>query len=201
MGETRKTLLAFVPTHAFLSNPGRFTSQVNARPVRRPVYSRANPRMGVRVVESYDGSFKLSKEVEASLGAQLLDSKLIDHVSHQANAMSAEFTGLLFQPVPYSTETPHGMPKEMEVYYNDPDYAIINVPPLVMFNAKCFKPPRLCAVFRLYGREAENEDPHVLQSSSTPEHRKGWSSFEEVFRQPPEQDEVLDDSELDKYVL
>ena len=40
-----------------------------------------------------------------------------------------------------------GMPKEMEVYYNDPDYAIINVPPLVMFNAKCFKPPRLCAVF------------------------------------------------------
>ena len=66
MGETRKTLLAFVPTHAFLSNPGRFTSQVNARPVRRPVYSRANPRMGVRVVESY-GRFLSSYQRKSRL--------------------------------------------------------------------------------------------------------------------------------------
>ncbi len=56
------------------------------------------------------------------------------------------------QPVPYSESTPHGMPQEFEDYYLNPDYAIINVPPLTMFDAKCFKPARLCAVYELQVR-------------------------------------------------
>ena len=46
---------------------------------------------------------------------------------------SAEYLGLLFQPVPYSVTTPHGMPREFEKYYKNPDFAICNVPPQFMF--------------------------------------------------------------------
>jgi hypothetical protein len=33
-------------------------------------------------------------------------------------------------------------------------YAIVNIPPIVMFKAKIFKPSRMCAVFRVSGRSA-----------------------------------------------
>jgi hypothetical protein len=62
-----------------------------------------------------------------------------------------EFTGLLFQPVPYSQSTPKGMPAEFEQYYASTAHAIINVPPNFMFKAKVFKPSRLCAVYRKVG--------------------------------------------------
>ena len=41
-----------------------------------------------------------------------------------------------------------GMPAEYEQYLEDPNYAIINVPPNFMFKAKIFKPSRLCAVYK-----------------------------------------------------
>lgn len=59
--------------------------------------------------------------------------------------------GKLFQPVPYSPGTPHGMPPQFEVFYQNPQYAICHVPPPVMFKARVFTPPRLCAVFEIAG--------------------------------------------------
>lgn len=62
-----------------------------------------------------------------------------------------EFTELLFQPVPWSPFTKKGMPQvrhpsaepfcirflqEFEIYLEDPNYTVINVPPTVMFKAK-----------------------------------------------------------------
>ncbi|OAE27524.1 hypothetical protein AXG93_3857s1220 [Marchantia polymorpha subsp. ruderalis] len=47
------------------------------------------------------------------------------------------FSGELFQPVPWSPTTKHGMPQEYEKYLEDKEqYAIINVPPNFMFQAK-----------------------------------------------------------------
>jgi hypothetical protein len=43
------------------------------------------------------------------------------------------------------------MPREFEDFHLNPSYAICNVPPTVMFKAKIFKPPRLCAVFTIEG--------------------------------------------------
>ena len=41
---------------------------------------------------------------------------------------------------------------------NIPQYGIANIPPVVMFNAKIFKPSRLCAVYKVEGlsEEAKN---------------------------------------------
>ena len=59
------------------------------------------------------------------------------------------FADVLFQPVPWSPATRKGMPQEFERYHGSPEYAIINVPPNFMFQAKIFKPSRLCAVYRV----------------------------------------------------
>ena len=59
-----------------------------------------------------------------------------------------QFTGMLFQPVPWTPATKKGMPAEYERYHADPDHHIINVPPNFMFQAKIFKPSRLCAIFK-----------------------------------------------------
>jgi hypothetical protein len=60
--------------------------------------------------------------------------------------------GEVFQPVPWSPDTRFGMPRSFEVYHNNPEYAICNVPPVTMFTAKCFKPSRLCAVYKVQGQ-------------------------------------------------
>lgn len=60
-----------------------------------------------------------------------------------------EFADVLFQPVPWSPTTKKGMPAEFERYHANADYNIINVPPNFMFQAKIFKPSRLCAVYRV----------------------------------------------------
>ena len=44
-----------------------------------------------------------------------------------------EFSGILFQPVPWSVSSKRGMPAELEPYADDPEhYTIINVPPNFM---------------------------------------------------------------------
>jgi len=59
------------------------------------------------------------------------------------------FADVLFQPVPWSPTTRKGMPQEFERYHGSPEFAIINVPPNFMFQAKIFKPSRLCAVYHV----------------------------------------------------
>ncbi|MFM7447275.1 MAG: hypothetical protein ACKO24_01595 [Leptolyngbyaceae cyanobacterium] len=112
--------------------------------------------MGIRIVDNFDDRFTLTPEAKRCLFDLLHSEIFLNQVAEQLQCDRAEFTGLLFQPVPYSPGTPKGMPAELEPYYGSPDHAIINVPPNFMFKAKIFNPSRLCAIYRklnpgLYG--------------------------------------------------
>ena len=104
--------------------------------------------MGLKIIESYDSSFTLSPETKEILFKLLTNEVFIKQITQQTDNANVEFTELIFQPVPYSSETPKGMPKEFEAYYQSVDHLIINVPPNFMFQAKIFKPSRLCAIYR-----------------------------------------------------
>lgn len=113
-------------------------------------------RMGLKVVHTYDSSFELKPECEEKLHSLLnsatFRTQVAGELAQQSGASTSsseyEFSGELFQPVPWSITTRHGMPQEFEKYSGNADYAIVNVPPNFMFQAKIFKPSRLCAIFR-----------------------------------------------------
>ena len=104
--------------------------------------------MPLRIIEHFDSSFTLAPEAEATLFSLLTSEAFIQQIC-QGMQSEIELAELLFQPVPYSTATPKGMPAEFEKYYESDKYLIINVPPNFMFKAKIFKPSRLCAVYRI----------------------------------------------------
>lgn len=105
----------------------------------------------IRVVESFDASFTLNPEMKETLCALLSSERFLLQIAEMLNVEALEFTELLFQPVPYSAQTPKGMPTEFEPYYESKDHSIVNVPPNFMFKAKIFSPSRLCAVYRILG--------------------------------------------------
>ena len=104
--------------------------------------------MPLKIIDSFDSNFTLEPTAKATLFDLLKGEALIEQLTAQAKCEQVEFTELLFQPVPYSTATPKGMPAEFEQYHESDDYIIINVPPNFMFKAKIFKPSRLCAIYR-----------------------------------------------------
>jgi len=104
--------------------------------------------MGLKIIENFDSSFSLEPEVKANLFEWLNSTAFIEQIAHTLQCDRVEFTELLFQPVPYSTATPKGMPAEFEKFQNSAEYAIVNVPPNFMFKAKVFKPSRLCAIYK-----------------------------------------------------
>lgn len=104
--------------------------------------------MGIRILDNVDASFTLAPQAQANLFAMLTSDAFLQQVCQGTGAEQVEFTEQLFQPVPYTTATPKGMPAEFEQYHHSPDYVIINVPPPFMFKAKIFKPSRLCAVYQ-----------------------------------------------------
>jgi hypothetical protein len=103
--------------------------------------------MALKIVENFDGSFTLDREAQATLFDLLINPGFLNQIASQLQCQSVEFTLLLFQPVPYSSATPKGMPAEFEKYLSQ-EYAIVNVPPNFMFKAKIFNPSRLCAIYR-----------------------------------------------------
>ncbi|MDJ0555625.1 MAG: hypothetical protein QNJ68_14520 [Microcoleaceae cyanobacterium MO_207.B10] len=105
--------------------------------------------MGLKIIENFDSSFTLLPEAENTLFKLLTTEQFIAQITSQLSCQKLEFTELIFQPVPYSKETPKGMPKEFEKYHESNDYIIINVPPNFMFNAKIFQPSRLCAIYKI----------------------------------------------------
>jgi hypothetical protein len=107
--------------------------------------------MPFKIVQNFDSSFTLEPQAKESLFNLLTNEAFLKQVCQQLNCEKVEFTKLLFQPVPYSLTTPKGMPAEFEKYHESNEYAIINVPPNFMFNAKIFKPSRLCAIYRKIG--------------------------------------------------
>ncbi|NJN32339.1 MAG: hypothetical protein HC824_19365 [Synechococcales cyanobacterium RM1_1_8] len=104
--------------------------------------------MALKVISNFDTAFSLSPEAQAHLFEQLAAPAFCQQVAQQKGWAQVRFTELLFQPVPYSSQTPKGMAAEFEPYHSDIEqYAIVHVPPPLMFQAKVFKPSRLCAVF------------------------------------------------------
>ncbi|MGK7918045.1 MAG: hypothetical protein AB4038_21330 [Prochloraceae cyanobacterium] len=103
--------------------------------------------MPLKIIENFDGSFTLNPDARKTLFELLTQETFLQQVSQQTQGVKVEFTQLLFKPVPYSKNTPKGMPVEFERYHNSEDYVIINIPPNFMFKAKIFKPSRLCAIY------------------------------------------------------
>ncbi len=102
----------------------------------------------LKIINNYDSSFVLTPEAKQNLFSLLTSDSFLSQIVGQGQCQKVEFTELLFQPVPYSTATPKGMPAEFEKYHESDDYLIINVPPNFMFKAKIFTPSRLCAIYR-----------------------------------------------------
>ncbi|KAG0583053.1 hypothetical protein KC19_3G105400 [Ceratodon purpureus] len=109
-------------------------------------------RMGIRAVESFDATFQLTAESDQLLRSMLVSESFLKQVAKDCSLgedVKPEFSGEVFQPVPWSQTTKHGMLPEFEKYYHDKEnYVIVNVPPQIMFKAKIFKPSRLCAIFK-----------------------------------------------------
>jgi hypothetical protein len=104
--------------------------------------------MPLKIVQNFDSSFTLAADAKENLFKLLKNENFLTQIAQQLPVAKVEFTELIFQPVPYSINTPKGMPKEFEQYHESEDYVIINVPPNFMFNAKIFNPSRLCAIYR-----------------------------------------------------
>ncbi len=105
--------------------------------------------MRLKVIENFDSGFTLDPQAQKILFDLLIGEKFCQQVAEQAQCHAVIFAELLFQPIPYTTNTPRGMPAEFERYHESPDYLIINVPPNFMFAAKIFKPSRLCAIYQI----------------------------------------------------
>lgn len=120
-----------------------------ARPVpgRR---ARVIIQMGLKIVENFNAAFELQPDAEDALHTLLSSGAFCQQVvkeCHLAEGSKVKFSGQLFQPVPWSVTTRKGMPAEFEKYSDNPKYTIINIPPNFMFQAKIFKPSRLCAIY------------------------------------------------------
>lgn len=105
--------------------------------------------------------------MDKQLKELLTHPEMLGEVARQCKCERVEFTGELFQPVPYTMKATRGMPIEIEEKYyskaydvsvkmaqlttNFNQYVVCNVPPTVMFKAKVFKPSRLCAVYQMFG--------------------------------------------------
>ena len=77
----------------------------------------------------------------------------------------------------------------MEKYYKNPNFAIVNVPPTIMFKARCAKPSRLCAVFRLQGEAVGGETDERFKG---PLKTMNWGPIGDAFRNPVDMDEEDD---------
>lgn len=107
-------------------------------------------RMGLKMVENFSAEFELQPDAEQALKNLLSSEGFCSQVVQQcqlAEGTTVKFTGQLFQPVPWSVNTRRGMPAEFEKYADDPSFTVINIPPNFMFQAKVFKPSRLCAIY------------------------------------------------------
>jgi hypothetical protein len=131
-------------------------------------------------------------------------------VAKQGNCESAEFIGVMFQPVPYSQGTPRGMPREHERFVEDPNYVIINVPPHFMFKARCFKPSRLCAIFKRIGVSQSEIDAYAakeeIRLSQAAERARElesdqWTGLGTLIQESFHEKDLMDDEELDKLVV
>ncbi|CBJ26188.1 conserved unknown protein [Ectocarpus siliculosus] len=170
--------------------------------------------MAIRAVESFNADFELEEKTAATLDGYLRHKDMIAEVCKQFDCESAEYVGEIFQPVPYSQATPQGMPKDIEEkFFLNEQYGIANIPPVVMFNAKIFKPSRLCAVYKVDGLSEDAKavlNERILRLRENEKRKKEeaeletpWddigSAFTEVHNMPVGSDD--DDVDLDSMVV
>lgn len=100
----------------WISNPQ--PRQVSTAKGLTPARPRRRRRRAIlRAVETFDGSFTLDTSSQEVLDALLRSKGFRAQVAEQrglAEGQAAEFTGMLFQPVPWSPTTKRGMPAEFE---------------------------------------------------------------------------------------
>lgn len=108
-----------------------------------------------------------------------------------------------------------GMPKKYEWYLENPRYTIINVPPTFMFKAKCFKPSRLCAVFRRLGvpeeelsfgdmkqaEKAQLREKREKEISGDGSEEDPWKGIGNTIQEVFNERDVHDDDDLDQYMV
>ncbi|WP_287129873.1 hypothetical protein [Candidatus Cyanaurora vandensis] len=97
---------------------------------------------------SPNGTFELAEESRGVLFQLLHSPPFCEQISQQLGCASVQFLELLFQPVPYSPRTRHGMPPEFEPYFHSAEHAVINVPANFLFKSRISQPSRLCAIYR-----------------------------------------------------
>jgi hypothetical protein len=102
----------------------------------------------LRIAQNFSTDFVLDSSSQEALGLLLTSDGFLGQVAGQLECQKVEFTGMLFQPMPYSIATPKGMPPEFEPYLESEEHAVINVPPSFMFKAKISSPSRLCAIYK-----------------------------------------------------
>jgi len=111
-------------------------------------------RRGIKWIENFETQLDIPEDRRKALEEFLQNETFCSQVAKETKnegPEGLEFSGILFQPVPWSPATTKGMPAEYEKYHADPDYSTINVPPNFLFKAQIFKPSRLCAIYRKKG--------------------------------------------------
>lgn len=106
----------------------------------------------IKPVEAFDAPFELDEKQQAIIDELLYSEMFCAQVARECKLPEGtvlEFTGELFQPIPWTVTTKKGMPAALEKkYHGKEEYTFINVPPVFMFQAKIFSPPRLCAIYK-----------------------------------------------------
>jgi hypothetical protein len=97
---------------------------------------------------NFDGSFEMEESKREHLFKLLASHVFQQQICQAAKCEKVTFLALIFQPVPYSESTPHGMNREFEPYFKSKEHIIVNVPANFMFQAKMTQPSRLCAIYR-----------------------------------------------------
>lgn len=103
------------------------------------------------------------------------------------------FTGILFQRLPITVESPDGIPEDLRSFQRKADYKFIDVPPGVLLRAKKKSSVavdsmglRLCALFETYGIEAERlqELQRLVDESEEDSERqiRAWSDVGQCMR-------------------
>lgn len=103
----------------------------------------------IRNASESNGNLVLDTIVVESLKTLLTQEGGFKDEIGQATGRSVEFTGLLFEPQPWSLQQTKGMPVEYEKYHNDKEsYVIVHIPPPIMVKAFAFNPSKLCAIYK-----------------------------------------------------
>lgn len=127
-------------------------------------------RASVRLEAPVEQWVLLEDEVREKLTQLLSEEQFVEEVRRNVDCDEAAFDGTLFMPMPYTEETPRGVPSKLEAVLDSPAFAVVNVPPLFMFKSKATSPSRLCAVYKVSGRRSGCPPRSTSPTTATASH-------------------------------